>query len=271
MTSAAQAFYDFSKDKATREECRRSGVGLHLHSIVTNVFDITNKMSREIHSQKMADPSNEYRWNFFDFMCGQLVRYMQHKPAYSNAKTHWPFLKNILALPAFGWNFYARQLNESFCRQSLLATEGMLPSYKFIFDEEGSMDLVYWLRVDGGYYMERIPVSLPKAGINTWGDELEALAKVLKAVGKKLKTSFERTNEYYNFYTGPANMRTKKDPKEVYKTAKVRPVSHNDAVVREKLLLKELLGDLKHRFSPEEKAMLRKYPTKACAALGLSL
>lgn len=271
MTTAAQAFYDFSRDKSVREECRRSGVGMHLHSIITNVFEVTSKMSREQHSNKMKDAGCEYRWNFFEFMCHQLIRHMQHETAYIQAVEYWPLLEKLMALPAFGLKFYERMLNDAYGRHELLATAGLPHSYKFIFDVEGSMDLVYWQRVDSGYYMERIPVSLPKTEFATWGDELKALAKVLMAVGKKTKTSYARTSNYSQYYTGPKNMRTKAEPEKVYKTAKVRPAKHDDAAVLEQMMLKELLSDIKHRFSPAEQALLKKYPAKAGSVLGLSM
>jgi hypothetical protein len=277
MTTAAQAFYDFSQDKAVREECRRSGSGLHLHAIITAVFDAASKMTREQHSRALGDgtkgtvPVKDYRWNNFEFMCHQLIRHMQYKTAYPDAVKYWPLLEKLMALPAFGWNFYERMLNEAYGRQELLAEREVPSSYKFIFDVEGSMDVVFWTRVDGGYYMERIPVSLPKTDFATWGEELQALAKVLTLAGQKAKASYKRTEKYYQYYTGPKNMRTKAEPEKVYKTAKVRPAKHDDAAVLEKMLLKELLADVKHRFSKEEKALLKKYPAQVSGALGLSM
>jgi len=272
MKTAAKAFYDYCHDKEVLAGLYVAP-GFHLKSIVANVVEITRKLSAEEHTKRMLNQKHEYRWCFFDFMLNYIIRVKQEKKCYTSILEAWPGFKKLEDLPALGWAAYEHLVNDSYSRGSLLGLTQSLPGYvghKVIFGDNGPTDMVYWQSIEGSYdhYMERIPLGAPKVVPTTLGEELQVLADWLKKAGKAIKTCCAR--DYFTFFSGPKSLVTKKKPETAYKSAKVRPASHDDAVVgaqrkmvQEQSRVEGLMSDFFSRLCPADRALFKKYPEKA--------
>lgn len=269
--AAAKAFYEYCQDNAVRKDMRFHSRA-HLVAIVENVANMTRELPAEGYAKTMLNGSAEYRWCFFDFMLKTLIRLRQDEKLYKENQEYWPGLKTLEALPALGWTAYKKLVTEGWDCNSLLGMKRFPRSAdcKVVFDAEGPREVVFWQRVDWeiGYYMERVPLDRIGTTPTTLGEEIQALAAWLQRAGKALEVCGSRG--YEDFFTGPEELTTKKDPKTAYRKAKVRPASHDDAAVGEARRLAELMsrvGDFAKQLTPAEKKLLKKYPEKVSSCL----
>jgi hypothetical protein len=269
--AAAKAFYEYFHNSDVMKELQYYSRA-HLVAIIQNVGNQTRKLSADGYAETMLNAGTEYRWCFFDFMLKTLIRLRQDKKLYQSNLDYWPGLKTFEALPALGWAAYKKLVTDSYgCNSMLDMTRfPMGADCKVVFDANGPKEVIFWQRIDWqiGYYMERVPLERIGAAPTTIGEEIQALAAWLKKAGKALEVCGSR--DYDTFFTGPMELTTKKEPKSVYKKAKVRPASHDDAATGEVRRLEELMarvGDFAKRLTPAEQKLLKKYPEKVSGCL----
>jgi hypothetical protein len=269
--AAAKAFYEYFHDSDVRKELQYYSRA-HLVAIIQNVGDRTRELPADGYAKTMLNAGTEYRWCFFDFMLKTLIRLRQDEKLYKENQKYWPGFKTLEALPALGWSAYKNLATEGWDCNSLLNMKRFPRSAdcKVVFDAEGPKEVVFWQHVDWqfGYYMERVPLDRIGTTPTTLGEEIQVLAAWLQQAGKALEVCCSRG--YEDFFTGPKELTTKQDPKRVYKKAKVRPASHDDAAVGEARRLEQLMarvGDFAKRLTPAEQKLLKKYPEKVSGCL----
>lgn len=273
--AAAKAIYEYFHDDAVLKDLRFHSRA-HLVSIVQNVGEQTRELSATNYAKTMLNAKTEYRWCFFDFMLKTLIGLHQNPKLYKENAKYWPGLKTLEALPALGWAAYKRLVTEGWDCENLLGMT-QFPrgaQCQMVFDAEGPKDVVFWQRIDWqlGYYMERLPLERIGVTPTTLGEEIQVLAVWLQKAGKALEVCGSRG--YDTFFSGPVELTTKQDPKCVYKKAKVRPASHDEAAAGEARRLSQLMvdiGDFVNRLTKSEQELLRKYPEKVSSVLSAAM